>query len=131
MHLRMSGPKAMIAEIKRHEGSRIEITGLMKKGQIGQDGVGVGSGVRITGGPSGGGLPDPGAGQMMIDVEGWRRLPRDCRSRCFSFVQSRQAGDEARLRTDSSLAALENSFRFRVVRGVRLQPDFASNRRAL
>src|SRR5262245_40580150 len=33
MHLRMNGPKKMIAEIKAHEGSMIEITGLMKKGQ--------------------------------------------------------------------------------------------------
>ena len=42
IHLRMNGPKKMIAEIKAHEGSMIEITGLMKKGQYGQDGVGIG-----------------------------------------------------------------------------------------
>jgi hypothetical protein len=83
MHLRMSGPKQMIAEIKRQEGSRIEITGLMRKGQFGPDGVGIGGGVRITPGPSpsgGGLLPSPGAGQIMIDVEGWRRVPGDCRT---------------------------------------------------
>src|SRR5206468_9571030 len=33
MHLRMNGPKKMMAEIKAHEGSMIEITGLMRKGQ--------------------------------------------------------------------------------------------------
>ena len=33
MHLRMNGPKAMMAEIKAHEGSMLELTGLMKKGQ--------------------------------------------------------------------------------------------------
>ena len=81
MHLRMSGPKQIMTEIRREEGSRIEITGLMKKGQFGQDGVGIGGGVRITPGPpSGGLLPSPGAGQIMIDVEGWRRVPGDCSS---------------------------------------------------
>src|SRR5262245_3351308 len=34
-HLRMNGPKKMMAEIKAHEGSMIEITGIMKKGQYG------------------------------------------------------------------------------------------------
>jgi len=32
MHLRINGPKAVMAEIKSHEGSMIEIAGLMKKG---------------------------------------------------------------------------------------------------
>lgn len=83
MHLRMNGPKKMMAEIKAEEGSRIEITGLMRRGQIGQDGVG-GGGVRITGGPSpaaGGMMPGPGVSQNMIDVEGWRLVPGDCPSR--------------------------------------------------
>jgi hypothetical protein len=83
-HLRMNGPKATIAEIKGQEGSRIEITGLIKKGQIAQDGVAVGGGVRISGGPSptGGGLmPNPGVRQIVIDVEGWRRISGDCPSR--------------------------------------------------
>jgi hypothetical protein len=81
MHLRMSGPKTVLAEIKSHEGSRIEITGLMKKGQIGQDGVRIAPGVRVSGGPSGGALPNPSAGQTIIDVEGWRRLAGNCPSR--------------------------------------------------
>ena len=83
MHLRMSGPKAMMAEIKGHEGSRIEITGLMRKGQATPNGVGIGGGVRIgPGSPSGGGLrPAPGASPIMIDVEGWRRVAGDCPSR--------------------------------------------------
>ena len=29
MHLRMNGPKAIMTEIKRHEGSMVEITGLV------------------------------------------------------------------------------------------------------
>jgi hypothetical protein len=83
MHLRMSGPKEVIAEIKAHEGSRIEITGLMKKGQPGE-GVSIGGGVRVSPGPSGpsGGMrPSPGGSQNMIDVEGWRSVQGVCPSR--------------------------------------------------
>jgi hypothetical protein len=82
MHLRMSGPKSLIADIKGQEGSRIEITGLMKKGQPGPDGVRIG-GVRVSPGPSpsGGSLMlNPGVSQNMIDVEGWRHIPGDCPS---------------------------------------------------
>ena len=83
MHLRMSGPKEVIAEIKAHEGSRIEITGLMKKSQQGQ-GVSIGGGVRVSAGPSGpsGSMgPSPGGSQNVIDVEGWRRVEGVCPSR--------------------------------------------------
>ncbi len=38
MHLRMNGPKKLSAEIKAQEGSRIEITGLIKRGQDAQHG---------------------------------------------------------------------------------------------
>jgi hypothetical protein len=84
MHLRMSGPKAIMTEIKEHEGFMIEITGLMKKGQVGPGGISVGRGVRVTGGSAptaGSGIPSPGAGQSMIDVEGWRRIPGQCQLR--------------------------------------------------
>jgi len=84
MHLRMNGPKRMMAEIKAHEGSMIEITGLMKKGQYEPDGVGIGGGVRIAPGPAptGGSLPvNPTVSQLLIDVEGWRSIVGDCRSR--------------------------------------------------
>ncbi len=80
-HLRMSAPKKLIAEIKEQAGSRIEITGVMKKGQFLEEGVRVAPGVRITGGsaPAAGNLmPTPGAGQIVIDVESWRRVPGDC-----------------------------------------------------
>ncbi|MFN8064005.1 MAG: hypothetical protein U0P82_04350 [Vicinamibacterales bacterium] len=85
MHLRMNGPKKLMAEIKGSEGSRIEITGLMKKGQVGQDGINIGRGIRVSPGnpnPSagaGGGLGSPTADQIQIDVEGWRRIPGECR----------------------------------------------------
>jgi hypothetical protein len=81
MHLRMNGPKVMMAEIKAQEGSRIEITGLMKKGQFEPGGIGIGGGVRISPGPpqsGGGSMPSPGVSQAMIDVEGWRLVPGDC-----------------------------------------------------
>lgn len=82
-HLRMNGPKALMAEIKAREGSRIEITGLIKRGQDAQQGVAIGRGVRVTGGPpaSGGLSPNPGVQQLMIDVEGWRRVAGECPSR--------------------------------------------------
>jgi len=73
-HIRMSGPKKLIAEIKAHEGSPIELTGLMKKGQYLPGGVGIGGGVRIGPGPAGGVSSSPAAGQAMIDVEGWRPI---------------------------------------------------------
>lgn len=83
-HLRMNGPKKMMAEIKAQEGSKIEITGLMRRGQFGQDGVNIGGGVRVGPGPatSGGGMmPSPAAAQVMIDVEGWRSVLGNCPSR--------------------------------------------------
>jgi hypothetical protein len=82
-HLRMNGPKTMMAEIKGVEGSRIEITGLIKRGQFAQEGVSIGSGVRVGPGPrSTGGLsPNPYVQQLTIDVEGWRRVVGACPSR--------------------------------------------------
>jgi len=83
MHLRMNGQKKMLTEIKTHEGSLIEITGLMKQGQYGPAGIGVG-GARMTPGanPQSGtvsmGAP---AGLVMIDVEGWRPVVGDCSTR--------------------------------------------------
>jgi hypothetical protein len=84
MHLRMNGPKKMMAEIKAHEGSQIEITGLLKKGQFKPDGVGIGGGVRIAPGaaPAAGSLTgSPNVGQILIDVEGWRPILGNCPSR--------------------------------------------------
>jgi hypothetical protein len=81
MHLRMNGPRKIMAEIKAHEGSMIEITGLMKKGQYKPDGVAIGGGVRVGPGPASGSLGDPGGGQIQIDVEGWRPAVGSCPSR--------------------------------------------------
>jgi hypothetical protein len=83
MHLRMNGPKKMMAGIKAREGSMIEITGLMKKGQYGPAGVGIGGGIRISPGspPTGGMSPSANVSQIMIDVEGWRPTVGECPSR--------------------------------------------------
>ena len=84
MHLRMNGPKKMMAEIKAHEGSMIQIIGLMKEGQFKPGGVGIGGGVRIAPGPAPGSgvLPgNPSGGQILIDVEGWRPVAGNCPSR--------------------------------------------------
>jgi hypothetical protein len=84
MHLRMNVPKKMMAEIKAHEGSMIQITGLMKKGQYNPSGVGIGGGVRITPGssPTDGGRPgSPIGNQILIDVENWSPFVGGCPSR--------------------------------------------------
>ena len=83
MHLRMNGPKKLIAEIKAHEGSMIVITGLMKKGQHKPDGAGVGGGVRVAPGQAstGGSLGPASVSQTLIDVEGWRPAEGNCPSR--------------------------------------------------
>ena len=81
MHLRMNGPRKMMAEIKAHEGSMIEIAGLVKKGQFGPEGISLGGGVRVGPGasPTGGSMSrTPNFGQVVIDVEGWRQIAGDC-----------------------------------------------------
>ena len=81
-HIRMNGPKKLLADIKAHEGSAMEITGLMKKGQYGPDGVAIG-GVRIGPGPAPNGGLSVGATtrQLFIDVEGWRPVAGQCPSK--------------------------------------------------
>src|SRR4051812_40798680 len=85
IHLRMNGPKKMINDIKAHEGSMVELTGLMKKGQYAGTGINVGGGVRV--GPTGPPVAGTGIGVVKgpvdegvnyIDVEAWRPLPGDC-----------------------------------------------------
>jgi hypothetical protein len=75
MHLRMNGPKKLMNEIKAQEGSLIQIVGIMKKGQYGPEGVGIGGGVRVSPGApqaAGGMAPYALPRQTFIDVEGWR-----------------------------------------------------------
>jgi len=85
IHLRMNGPKKMINDIKAHEGSMVEITGLMKKGQYAGSGINIGGGVRV--GPTGPPVAGTGIGVVRgpvdegvnyIDVESWRPIAGDC-----------------------------------------------------
>ena len=80
-HFRMNGPKKLIAEIKAHEGSMIEIVGVTKKSQYRPDGVSIGGGVRIAPGAGGSFPGSPVASQISIDVEGWRPVEGSCPSR--------------------------------------------------
>ena len=80
-HLRMNAPKKMMAEIKAHEGSVIQIVGVMKKGQYNPTGIRIGGGVTVSPGPTGPGGslgPGPGVSQNVIDVEGWRPATGIC-----------------------------------------------------
>ena len=85
---RLSGPKKVLNDIKVHEGSMIEVTGLVRTSQLaGPGGVSIAGGrIRI-----GGGMPqnpiysdprrDPLYNQVVIDVESWRQLPESCPAR--------------------------------------------------
>jgi hypothetical protein len=80
IHLRMNGPKKLIAEIRAHEGQMIQITGLMKKGQYNQ-GFPIGGGVRVIPGTGGaaGSRPTVGTESVSyIDVESWQPAPGTC-----------------------------------------------------
>ncbi len=82
MHLRMNGPRKMLAEIRAHQGSVVVVTGLMKKGQQRPGGVAIGGGVRISPGPAPGGVQaSAGGGQVFIDVEAWRTGVGTCTTR--------------------------------------------------
>jgi hypothetical protein len=88
-HLRMSGPKNVLAEITAEEGTKVEITGLIRKGQMPGDGVALGGGVHVLGGRApvagGGSGIGPGYGggadRLVIDVEGWRPVAGTCATR--------------------------------------------------
>lgn len=82
-HLRLEGNKKALQEIKAHEGSMVEITGLVKRSDVPQAGIGMAGGrVRIA--PvmpaSAGNGRDAGPQQPIIDVESWRLLNSACPS---------------------------------------------------
>lgn len=82
--LRLSGPKKLLDEIKARQGSLVELTGLMRKSDLIEEGVSLAGGkVRITGrspiGATGG--PNSGVTQAVIDVESWRLLNAPCPKR--------------------------------------------------
>ena len=82
MHLRLSGDKKLLSEIKAHQATMIEVTGLIRKGQLDPGGLRLGGNVRIGPGPAG---PNAGRevnpGQIILDVEGWRSIAGNCPAR--------------------------------------------------
>ena len=83
--LRLSGPKKLLEEIKARQGDMVELTGLVRKSDLIEQGVGLAGGrVRIMPGRSPVGSTagrDSGVSQAVIDVESWRRLNTTCPSR--------------------------------------------------
>jgi len=81
MHLRLAGNKKLLADIRAHSATMLEITGLIRKGQLDPGGLRLGGNVRIGPAPS---AMDPNSGrgvnpgQVIIDVEGWRAIAGDC-----------------------------------------------------
>jgi hypothetical protein len=85
---RLSGPKKLLEEIRLHESSMIEVTGLVRTSQLSNQG-----GVSVAGGRIriGGSTPqnpiyadprrDPLYNQVVMDVESWRQLPESCTAR--------------------------------------------------
>jgi len=85
MKIRLEGQKQPLADIKAHEGSMVEITGLMKQSEVVQPGIGLGGGkVRIT--PVMPSSRGPGTGPTaapppVLDVESYRLLNSSCPNR--------------------------------------------------
>ena len=81
---RLSGPKEVLNEIKKREGTIIEVTGIVKKSDLTESGIRLGGGrVRIGGGSpqdpiSSGPGRAPMSGVAILDVEGWRPLGESC-----------------------------------------------------
>lgn len=80
---RLSGPRAVLNDIRRRESTMVEITGLVRKSDLGGPG-----GLRMFGGRVriGGAMPrdpvrDPMYNQTVIDVEGFQLLPDPCPAR--------------------------------------------------
>lgn len=84
MKIRLEGQKQVLADIKKHEGSMVEITGLMKQSEMVQPGIGLAGGrVRITPVMPNGRTPnhDPGPSPPIVDVESYRLLNSSCPGR--------------------------------------------------
>jgi hypothetical protein len=80
---RLSGPRSVLDDIRKREGTMVEITGLVRKSDLAGPG-----GVTMLGGRVriGGAMPrdttrDPMYSQVVIDVEGFQLLPDRCAAR--------------------------------------------------
>lgn len=81
--VRLEGDKKVLADVKAHEGSMVEVTGLMKESEVVRPGVGLAGGrVRITPVmPNGRPGMDPGPSPPILDVESYRLLNASCPNR--------------------------------------------------
>lgn len=84
MKIRLEGDKKLLNEVKARERTMVELTGLMKRSDVVQPGVGLAGGrVRITPVmPAGRGVGrDPGPAPPVLDVESYRVLSASCPNR--------------------------------------------------
>jgi len=85
--LRLGGNGKVLAEIRKRERMMVEITGLLKRSDVPQQGIATAGGrVRVGGGmpqsPTGGGITrEPAHDPPLIDVESYRPLPESCPNR--------------------------------------------------
>ena len=86
---RLNGKKKLLNEIKKQQGTMVEVTGLVRQSDLaGPGGVNIG-GVRIGGGPprapmGGGSSPRnevTGYQEAVLDLESWRAIDGSCPSR--------------------------------------------------
>ncbi len=80
---RLSGPRRVLDDIKKREGTMVEITGLVRKSDVaGPGGVAIlGGRLRIGGTAPRDAIRDPMYNQVVIDVEGFQVLPDRCPTR--------------------------------------------------
>jgi len=80
---RLSGPRSVLDDIKKRQSSMIEITGLVRKADMAGPGglTFLGGRVRIGGATPRDAVRDPMYNQVVIDVEGYQRLPDRCPQR--------------------------------------------------
>jgi len=80
---RLSGPRSLLDDIKKREGTMVEVTGLVRKSDLsGPGGVSLlGGRVRIGGASPRDPVRDPMYNQIVLDVEGFQVLPDRCPAR--------------------------------------------------
>jgi hypothetical protein len=80
---RLSGPRSVLDDIKKRQGTMIKVTGLVRKSDVsGPGGVTfLGGRVRIGGTTPRDPIRDPMYNQIVLDVEGFQLLPDSCPTR--------------------------------------------------
>jgi hypothetical protein len=80
---RLSGPRAVLDDIRRREATMVELTGLVRKSDLAGPGGWrlFGGRVRIGGASPRDPVRDPMYNQIVIDVEGFQLLPDPCPAR--------------------------------------------------